>query len=318
MKRFRIMLSITVGAVLFLILVGGIVRSTGSGLGCPDWPKCFGQYIPPTDISQLPADYKEIFKVAGREIADFDPFKTWIEYINRLIGVLIGIFALLTAVFSLFVYRIDAKLTWLSLLGLLLIIIAGGVGAVVVRTHLSTGIITFHMVLALATLLVYIGTLTRSKRDQITFDRGAATKSFWIWGSILLFLTLTQTILGTQVREEVDVVAEAMGEESRSMWLEALGAVYSVHKFFYYAVVAAFIAWFLEVRKKFGRVKPIMNILYILGAVLLTEIAFGISMNNFGIPPILQPLHLLFATILIAGEFSVLGLVFFSKTKGDA
>jgi cytochrome c oxidase assembly protein subunit 15 len=314
-RRFRLMLSITVGAVLFLILVGGVVRSTGSGLGCPDWPKCFGQYVPPTDISQLPADYKEIFKVAGKEIADFDPFKTWIEYVNRLIGVLIGFFAVLTAFFSLFVYRFDSKLTWLSLLGLILIIVQGGIGAIVVKTHLATGMITLHMVIALATLMLYIGTLIRSHRDRLSVEKLKIPSYFWLLGGVLLLATFVQIILGTQVRENVDVVAENLGEDSRSLWIGALDAVYDIHKLFYYVVVVIFVGWGTKIRSFSTEIWGMRGLMVLLAGVLVAEIAFGLSMHHFGIPPILQPLHLLFATILLAGEFSILGLAYFARPQ---
>jgi cytochrome c oxidase assembly protein subunit 15 len=112
MRSFRRLSVSTLVAVYVLILVGGIVRSTGAGMGCPDWPKCFGRWVPPTSVSELPADYKRIYAMhrekknqrfakylttfgmtdTAQNILndesillenDFNPVKTWIEYVGR-------------------------------------------------------------------------------------------------------------------------------------------------------------------------------------------------------------------------------------------
>ena len=110
---------LTVVLIFLVVIAGSFVRITGSGMGCPDWPKCFGQWIPPTDSAELPDDYKEVFlEKRVKKIKKFtsvlslfsldeyaqsineDPnllkeqpfnvFKTWTEYINRLAGFLTG------------------------------------------------------------------------------------------------------------------------------------------------------------------------------------------------------------------------------------
>src|SRR5579862_2102817 len=128
-KKFQKINLVTIVLLFVLILAGGVVRSTGLGMGCPDWPKCFGRYVPPTESSELPADYKQKY-IAGREAKnqrfaktldvfgfsdlatrlrqdrsilvpeEFNAAKTWTEYVNRLAGVVAGFAMIFTAIFS--------------------------------------------------------------------------------------------------------------------------------------------------------------------------------------------------------------------------
>src|SRR6201996_121620 len=127
--NFRKINLLTIITLFVLILAGGVVRSSGSGMGCPDWPKCFGSYIPPTDVAQLPKEYQKKYTdermaknqrfaktldvfgygdLAQRIRKDrsilipeeFNAAQTWTEYINRLIGAITGFFLLLAAVYA--------------------------------------------------------------------------------------------------------------------------------------------------------------------------------------------------------------------------
>ena len=73
-NRFRKLSKIALVLIYFVIVAGAIVRMTGSGMGCPDWPKCFGYYIPPTESSQLVFKANHSYKKGMMILRDHEAF----------------------------------------------------------------------------------------------------------------------------------------------------------------------------------------------------------------------------------------------------
>ena len=348
-RRFRFVGILTVIAVYLLILVGGIVRSTGSGMGCPDWPKCFGSWVPPTQVGQLPPNYKEIYtaqrvaknqklartlqrmgfaQVAGSIFAhptqyietDFNPVKTWIEYVNRLLGALIGIFVFLTVVFALPYWRRERTIFWLALASFLLTGVQGYLGSLVVSTNLLPVMVTVHMALALVivALLLYAvdraqgsidnGGLLIPRNDTNDLSTHKLTKrpstalqwSLWV----ALLLTFWQIVLGTQVREQVDIISAAAGYLGRENWIEKLGSVFSIHRTVSALVLLLniYVGYELWQFEQF-RLRRLVTVT--LGVVGL-EILAGIVLASYAVPAVLQPVHLTLATVLFGVQFLTL------------
>lgn len=313
-SRFRRFGVVTIASVYLLILVGGIVRSTGSGMGCPDWPKCFGMWVPPTDVTQLPENYKEVFKVAGKEIADFNVFHTWTEYINRLIGALIGLFILVTALFSLSFWRSDRLITVLSIFTFLAVGFQGWLGSVVVATDLKPFLITLHMLMALFIVSILIYTIVRSFTHVLPVPDQPAPSLLTKLLLGCMALTLLQVVLGTQVREGIDVVARAFEGQQRELWLDEVGAMFYVHRSFSILVLILHVAFAYLLYQNFRSSSLYMRWGVGLMAVLLLEIASGIVMAYFAIPKSMQPVHLLLGTLSFGVQFVLLMLLNYKKT----
>src|SRR5262245_18743704 len=95
----------TTASTYLLIAVGGAVRASGAGLGCPDWPRCFGFWIPPTSAAQLPTQFDPSL---------FNAKLMWTEYLNRLLGVTVGFLILATVVSGWRHYRGELRVLWTS------------------------------------------------------------------------------------------------------------------------------------------------------------------------------------------------------------
>lgn len=311
-RRFRRFGILTIGSVFFLIFVGGLVRSTGSGMGCPDWPKCFGQWVPPSDISELPSDYKERFRTGTHEVADFNVYKTWTEYVNRLVGVLTGFFIFLTVFFAVPYLKKDKIVFWLSFLAFVLVGIQGWIGAKVVSSNLAHWMVTIHMIIALVIVGLLIYTITRSQDfvvRQLNNDRSVRTIMIAI-----LVVSLIQTISGTQVRENVDAVSAMLGEQYRHIWVNQLGDVFLFHRTFSLVSFILTIGMMRIFRKAFERNSLVYKSALALILLISVQIFSGKLLDSFGFPKQVQSIHL-FVGSLIAGIQLFITILIFSKTK---
>ena len=130
-KRFSFFLFITIILTYLVILAGAVVRTTQSGMGCPDWPKCFGRWIPPTEVSQLPADYQQVYAHRGYADTTFNAYHTWVEYVNRLLGALLGLIIFITLLLSLPYWNTNRAVFWLTFTSFILIGFQGWLGSLV-------------------------------------------------------------------------------------------------------------------------------------------------------------------------------------------
>lgn len=304
----------TVLSVYFLILVGGIVRSSGSGMGCPDWPKCFGQWIPPTDVNELPADYQSRFSTERIQVSEFSAFHTWTEYLNRLLGVIIGILIFITLILSFPLRKYRSGIFYFSLAGFLLVGFQGWLGAQVVATDLSPAIITLHMLLA----LVITGCLVAG----VSLAGGiyglspiAPDQKYQIWWKACMTLSLVQIVLGTQVRENIDNIAIELGEARRGEWINYLSIPFYIHRSLSILFIICAVQLFRSINKTeiFKGFKDLPKIQLLL---ILISVAIGMILSYGGMPAFAQPLHLLGGSIL-SGILIYIGILIYVRPKSD-
>lgn len=343
-RGFKRLSFVTLVAVYFLILVGGIVRSTGSGMGCPDWPKCFGSYIPPTDVSELPEDYKEFYAdyrhqknirfakylsffgmpdkaeqiVTDESIlveADFNVYKTWTEYVNRLAGATIGLLIFATLIGSISYWKEDRTVFYLSLITFITVGFQGWIGSIVVSTNLMPWIISIHMILALVIVLqlIYINfRIRRSDQKKISQPNLKLIISL----TVLCLVTMgVQIVLGTQVREAIDRVAAELSFSFRETWVSKTGISFLIHRSFSLLIMGLH-GWLLYSILKSGQQSSfVKNIGKYVVLLILLEIISGIVMAYFGIPPFIQPVHLLLSTVIFGVLYYMYLVINSSKNK---
>lgn len=336
-KRFIKSNRFTIIVLFIVIAAGGVVRSTGSGMGCPDWPKCFNQIIPPTDVSQLPVGYEQQY-IDGRAkknvrfanmvdffgykaLADqirhdpsilvheeFNAAKTWTEYINRLAGVIAGFALLITAILSFVYFKSKPSIFVWSVLNVFIVIIQAWLGSIVVSTNLMPWVITVHMLLALfivaiSTYTFYLATTFRNSSILINFP---ATGLKFI-GIFSLVLTIVQVVYGTAVREVIDQM-HADGIE-RSLWISSIGNAYETHRVLAYGMLFVTFLFFFLVKNRFNRVTLQARFSWVLLVLVLIQMLSGIILARFDVPAFAQTVHLVIACLFFTVQFYLMLLM---------
>lgn len=336
-KRFLVTNLVAIISLFAVISAGGIVRSTGSGMGCPDWPMCFGQLVPPTDVSQLPLGYERIYvegrqqknerfantmeRLGYRELAneirndgdilaheEFNAAKTWTEYINRLVGAITGIVLLLCAVFSLTFFKNKIIITILSIVNVFAVGFQAWLGSIVVSTNLMPGMITAHMLLAILILGISIYTYfkARSLRDKnlLVYHRSGWLKWVTLFSLVII---VAQIAIGTDVREGVDLLASS--NLGRGDWLEAIGQPFYLHRGLSYLSFGLVLLLLFLIRSRFASNTAQSKYTNILVSLFVLQILTGVILSYFAIPPFAQTAHLILACMIFGAQYYLMLLL---------
>jgi heme a synthase len=282
----------------FLVIVaGGVVRTTQSGMGCPDWPKCFGSWIPPTKAADLPPDFEKYLQKQDIDHS-FNVWHTWIEYINRLLGALLGLFAVIQAGLLFFKRHQQRRPFRLALAFLAVVILTGLFGAIVVKLNLAHLSISVHLFFALLLLQLQLALWLSIKHQLFATPIPVGKRSLL---PLLLVVLLIQFVLGTMVRMHVDDVSKQLQYQQRSQWLLDLPLSFIIHRSFSWAVLlfTAWVGWQLGRLPKMGR-----SIGWLMGWVMLNMVV-GIVLFYADMPAAAQPLHLLLATAAVTQTVAV-------------
>ncbi len=322
-------------SVFLLFLLGGLVRATGSGMGCPDWPKCFGLLAPPTCDCDLPANYQEVFlekrlkkverfagfldRIGMHESAqrlntdpsirlpeEFNPLKAWIEYINRLFGVLSGLFGLAWMVLVFVNRSLRSYRFWVGI-GFFFLLVNAWLGSLVVATNLIPGIVSLHYMLSFVCLFamlyaLYLGSKSfwvssmQSSTESKDFNRKKALL-FWL----ISWLVVT---LGTWSREQVEFlrVAEILiDKETASLNISGMGIVFAVHRYLPALLLLVLIRWVYKQLR--GGVVQFASPEFVLMIVALMQIIFGVIQVVYVLPVWSQVLHILLGSAFVTLSF---------------
>ena len=312
--------------VYIVILAGGTVRATGAGMGCPDWPLCFGKFIPPTSEVELPENWEKFLHGSQAENPSFNPVHTWTEYLNRLAGALLGLVSLTLVFFCFVSNKATNKTLYFAIGALLSVIFNGWLGSQVVASDLRPLLVSLHMLGAfLVQMFLILGFINSRTSNVFPTVSVVFNKKANIFIGLCVLCLVVQIGMGIQIRESVDWALKIDELFDRENFIDIVPWVFYIHRSFSWVLlVFAVLALCYIVKSKtnpetnlreistwkflFSDVKVRWSSLYII--LVLAQMLIGGALNHLGFPMFVQPLHLLAANLM----FGVLCFLFFCES----
>lgn len=314
MTRFQKVAVAALVSLLLLIVMGAVVRVSGAGMGCPDWPTCWGCLVPPTKLENVDFSKLKIEKFqqkAAREGRDpnsitleslrseFNPRLAWTEYINRLCTTPLALLTLATFIMG-FSQRSKRPLVfWAGFGSFALVLVNAWMGARIVHSGLKPGIITTHLALAMLMfgLLMYCAWRGGERAWRPCIAPQALPK-LRIAVLVLLGAIVAEGIMGSQIRELTDELAKQHQHAPRSEWIGELEHtwIYLIHRSFSWAVLGITL-WAYFTAKRHGQPGAVGKL--VLGMVL-GQMVLGVIMSQIHLYAWVQVLHVVLSAVLLA------------------
>ncbi len=293
MNGFRRLVFVSIISTYFLIFIGGLVRVAGAGMGCPDWPKCFGRWVPPLSVRDLPS---------GIDPTLLNVTLAWIEYLNRLAGVTVGLLILAVAIVALMKFRRNVAVLYPALAAAVLTAFQGWQGGKVVASSLAPLMVSAHLVISfvIVCLLLYVAQKLYYAQGDVSSEETRYPPNATVWVALLWVGAVLQVVLGTQVRAGLQVVSGDYPLLTDAEWLSRVGLGHDLHMIA--GILLALFTWFVGISILKMTSHPsslVRRTIWGMMILMLVQILFGFFFLLVGLTAVLQLFHLWIAGIFI-------------------
>jgi heme a synthase len=217
-KRIYRTLVLTTTCLAFVVVVlGAYVRLMDAGLGCPDWPGCYGELSP----AHAQEDIARAVQAQGGEHGPVSLHKAWKEMLHRYLAGTLGLLILAITILAWRSHRVRAGSAALPTALLVIVMLQAALGMWTVTLLLKPAIVTLHLLGGMATLSLLVWLSLRQLPQAIHVDAPAAHR-LRPWAALALAIVLVQIALGGWVSSNYAALACTDFPTCHGAWLPTM------------------------------------------------------------------------------------------------